>query len=60
MEVLRGANLVGMSVLPLDACPSSWLIQKIHMLPSSDCYNPFVGVTSIELMFSITFSFYDV
>jgi len=28
MGVLRGANLVGMSLLPLDACPISWLSQK--------------------------------
>ena len=28
MGVLRGANLVGMSLLPLDACPISWLSKK--------------------------------
>jgi hypothetical protein len=28
MEVLRDVNLVGMSLLPLDACLFSWLIQK--------------------------------
>ena len=28
MEVSRGANLVGMSMMPLDACPLSLLIKK--------------------------------
>jgi len=28
MEVSRGANLVGMSMLPLDACPLSLIIKK--------------------------------
>jgi hypothetical protein len=28
MEVSRGANLVGMSVFPLDACPISSLSKK--------------------------------
>jgi len=28
MEVSRGANLVGMSMIPLDACPLSLLIKK--------------------------------
>ena len=28
MEVSRGANLVGMSMLPLDVCPLSLLIKK--------------------------------
>jgi len=28
MEVSWGANLVGMSMLPLDACPLSLLIKK--------------------------------
>jgi len=28
MEVSRGANLVGMLMLPLDACPLSLLIKK--------------------------------
>jgi len=32
MEVLRDINLVGMSVLPLDACPSSWLKKKIVLV----------------------------
>jgi len=28
MEVSRGANLIGMSTTPLDACPLSLLIKK--------------------------------
>jgi hypothetical protein len=28
MEVSRGANLVGMSMIPLDVCPHSLLIKK--------------------------------
>jgi len=28
MEVLRGANLIGISKLPLDVCPFSLFIQK--------------------------------
>jgi hypothetical protein len=28
MEVSRGANLVGMSMIPLDASPLSWPIKK--------------------------------
>ena len=28
MEVSRGANLVGMSMMPLDVCPFSLLIKK--------------------------------
>ena len=28
MEVSRGANLVGMSMMPLDACPLPLLIKK--------------------------------
>jgi len=28
MGVLRGANLVGMSLLPLDVVPRSWLSKK--------------------------------
>jgi len=31
IEVLWGANLVGMSVLPLDACPLSWLFHKFQV-----------------------------
>jgi len=32
MEVSRGANLVGMSMLPLDTCPQSLLIKKKVMV----------------------------
>jgi len=32
MEISRGANLVGMSMLPLDVCPFSLLIKKNYNL----------------------------
>jgi len=32
MEVNQGVNLVGMSMLPLDVCSFSWLIQKKKIL----------------------------
>jgi len=32
MEVSRGANLVGMSMLPLNVCPFSLLIKKRYVL----------------------------
>jgi hypothetical protein len=32
MGVLRGANLVGMSLLPLDVCPFFWLSKKKLLL----------------------------
>jgi len=31
MEVSRGANLIGMSMIPLDACPLSLLIKYIYI-----------------------------
>jgi len=37
MGVLRGANLVGMSLLPLDACPISWLSKKKKSVFLSKC-----------------------
>jgi len=34
MEVFWGANLVGMSMIPLDACPFSLLIKKTKFIKS--------------------------
>jgi len=36
MEVSRGANLVGMSMILLDACPLSLLIKKKNNISKTD------------------------
>jgi len=42
MGVLRGANLVGMLLLPSDACPISWLSKtkqkKLNFTISLKCF----------------------
>ena len=57
MEVSRGANLVGMSVFPLDACPFSLLSKKkIIMLVCVDFFKFFLVVCMwLRLMLELTF-----